>query len=72
MSSLKEFINAEEPGCALDDAPKEPAWLRCKSSFWSQGFREPTFARCKSASRWRTAIPVAGSQSHRCSGGRSF
>ncbi len=70
MQKKKEFIVSDPPKRALADAPKERFCLRCKSSFWSEGFGERICSRCKATSAWRAAVPEGVSQGRR-SGGRS-
>ena len=71
MQTKDQFIVVDDPKRALGDAPKERSCLRCKTSFWSEGFGERICARCKGTSIWRAAVPEGGGQGRRRSGGRS-
>jgi len=55
---------------ARGDVAAERTCLRCKAVFWSNGFGERICTRCKSTVAWRTAMPDAGGQGRRRSGGR--
>lgn len=54
---------------AKADIAAERVCLRCRSSFWSEGFGERICSRCKGTVAWRTAISTAGGQGRRRSGG---
>jgi hypothetical protein len=54
-----------------DDAA-ERACLRCKATFWSEGFGQRICARCKRSFLWRSAVPSRAVQSRRCSSGPKF
>ena len=71
MQSIEDDILMDQPKPALGDAPKERPCLRCKASFWSEGFGQRICNRCKSTSVWRTAMPDGIGQGRRRSGGRS-
>lgn len=56
---------------AMADVAAERACLRCKATFWSEGFGERICSRCKGSSVWRSAIYEGSGQGRRRSGGRS-
>lgn len=53
------------------DIPADRVCLRCKATFWSEGFGERICSRCKGTVAWRTALPGGGEQGRRRSGGRT-
>lgn len=55
---------------ARGDVAAERACLRCTAAFWSEGFGERIFARCKGTASWRTAAPVGNGQGRRSSASR--
>lgn len=55
---------------ATADIAAERVCLRCRSSFWSEGFGERVCSRCKGSAVWRTAIYEGGGHGRRRSGGR--
>jgi len=59
------------PSRAHGDVPKQRFCLRCKVSFWSEGFGQRICARCKNSAIWRSAVPERVSQGRRRSSGRS-
>lgn len=60
-----EDITIDSPNRALGDTPKERFCLRCKASFWSDGFGERICQRCKGSNAWRTAAPISAGGSRR-------
>lgn len=56
---------------ATTDVAATRACLRCRSTFWSEGFGERICSGCKRATFWRPAIYEGSGQSRRRSGGRS-
>ncbi|SEO17979.1 hypothetical protein SAMN04488011_1215 [Palleronia pelagia] len=56
---------------AVADVAGERACLRCKSTFWSEGFGERICSRCKGSSVWRSAIHEGSGRGRRRSGDRS-
>ena len=54
-----------------DDIPKTRQCLRCKVSFWSDGFGQRICNRCKGSSAWRVAMPEGIRQGRLSSGGRT-
>ena len=56
---------------AMADIASERACLRCRSTFWSEGFGERICSRCKGSAAWRSAIHEDSGQGRRRSGGRS-
>lgn len=71
MHTKQDYIIIDQPKRAMGDAPQERACLRCRVSFWSEGFGQRICARCKGSSVWRTAMPEGAGQVRRRSGGRS-
>ena len=55
---------------ATADIAAERACLRCRSTFWSEGFGERICARCKGTVAWRSAVPGGSGQGRSRSGGR--
>lgn len=55
---------------ATADVAAARACLRCRSTFWSEGFGERICSRCKGSTVWRSAISEGGGQGRRRSGGR--
>ena len=56
---------------ATADIAAERVCLRCRSTFWSEGFGERICSRCKGTVAWRSAIQEGKGQGRRRSGGRS-
>ena len=56
---------------AMADVAAERACLRCRSTFWSEGFGERICSRCKGTAVWRAAIYEGSGQGRRRSDGRS-
>ena len=56
---------------ATVDVAAARACLRCRSTFWSEGFGERICSRCKGSAVWRSANSEGGGQGRRRSGGRS-
>ena len=56
---------------ATADIAAERACLRCRSTFWSEGFGERICSRCKGSAVWRSAICEVNGQGRRRSGGKS-
>lgn len=56
---------------ATADVAAARACLRCRSTFWSEGFGERICLRCKGTVAWRSAIHEGSGQGRRRSGGRS-
>ena len=56
---------------AMADVAAERACLRCRSTFWSEGFGERICSRCKGSAVWRSANCEGNGQGRRRSGGRS-
>ncbi len=56
---------------ATADVAATRACLRCKSTFWSEGFGERICSRCKGTVAWRSTIHEGSGQGRRRSGGRS-
>lgn len=71
MKNVEDDILMDRPVRAHGDVPKSRFCLRCKASFWSEGFHQRICARCKGSSEWRAAVPERVSQGRRRSGGRS-
>jgi uncharacterized paraquat-inducible protein A len=55
---------------ATADIAAERVCLRCRTTFWSEGFGERICSRCKGTLAWRTAVSVGGGHGRRRSGGR--
>lgn len=55
---------------ATADTAAERICLRCRTTFWSEGFGERICSRCKGSAVWRAAINERGGHGHRRSGGR--
>ena len=55
---------------AMADVAAERTCLRCRSTFWSEGFGERICSRCKGSALWRSAISEGGGQGRRRAGGR--
>ena len=55
---------------ATSDIAAERVCLRCRTTFWSEGFGERICSRCKGTVVWRTAVPGGGGAGRRRSGGR--
>ena len=47
------------------------ACLRCRATFWSEGFGKRICSRCKGSAVWHSAIYEGIGQGRRRSGGRS-
>ena len=58
------------PTGAVADIAAERNCLRCRKTFWSEGFGQRVCAKCKGSSVWRSAISEGVSQGRR-TGGRS-
>lgn len=71
MRAKVEDIQLDHPSRALGDVPKLRFCLRCRVSFWSEGFGQRICAKCKNTTVWRAAMPEGVSQGRRRSGGRS-
>lgn len=56
---------------ATADIAASRVCLRCRSSFWSEGFGERICSRCKGSVAWRSSVAGGGGQGQRRSGGRS-
>jgi DnaJ-class molecular chaperone len=56
---------------ATADVAAARACLRCRSTFWSEGFGERICSRCKGTVVWRSAIHEGSGQDRRRSRGRS-
>lgn len=56
---------------AATDIAAERVCLRCRSTFWSEGFGERICTRCKGSAVWRGSIPEGIGQGRRRTGGRS-
>jgi len=55
---------------ARGDVAAERACLRCKATFWSEGFGQRICGRCKSSSIWRSAASALNRPERRRSSGR--
>lgn len=44
--------------------------LKCRSTFWSEGFGERICSRCKGTVAWRSSVSGGTGQGRRRSGGR--
>lgn len=54
------------------DVPAQRPCLRCRTSFWSEGFGERICARCKGTAAWRTSVsPGSGRGGRRGGAGLS-
>lgn len=71
MKQMKTSPAEVEPETvrAAGDIAAERACLRCRATFWSEGFGERICRGCKGSAVWRTAIPEGGGQGRRRSGG---
>ena len=56
---------------ATADVAAARACLRCRSTFWSEGFDERMCSRCKGSAVWRPAIHEGSGQGRRRSGGQA-
>lgn len=56
---------------AMGDVAAERACLRCRSTFWSEGFGERICGRCKGTVVWRSASHEGSGRGRRRFGGRS-
>lgn len=56
---------------ATADVAAARACLKCRSTFWSEGFGERICSRCKGSAVWRSAYFVGSGLGLRRSGGRS-
>jgi hypothetical protein len=56
---------------AKADIAAERVCLRCRSTFWSEGFGERICSRCRGSAVWRSAVSEGSRQGRRRSGGRS-
>lgn len=56
---------------ATADIAAERVCLRCRTSFWSEGFGERICSKCKGSAVWRAAVPEGVGQGRKRSGGRS-
>lgn len=56
---------------ATADIAAERVCLKCRSSFWSEGFGERICSRCKGSAVWRAAISEGSGHGRRRSGGRT-
>ncbi len=50
---------------ATADVATARACLRCRSTFWSEGFGERICSRCKGSAVWRSAIYEGMADRHR-------
>ena len=50
---------------AEKDVAQERLCLRCKVSFWSDGFGERFCRRCKASNVWKNSVPVSQGASRR-------
>lgn len=71
MQSKVDEIEMEPLSRASDDIPKTRPCLRCKVSFWSDGFGQRICSRCKVSPVWRAAIPEGTTQGRRRFGSQS-
>ena len=55
---------------ATADIAAERVCLRCRSSFWSEGFGERICSRCKGTAAWRSAVSGGTEQGRSRSGRR--
>ena len=69
MTNSTETIHT--PVRARGDVAAERTCLRCKSTFWSEGFGERVCSRCKGMVSWRSAVSVTPGQTRRRSASRS-
>ncbi|MEL6285406.1 MAG: hypothetical protein AAFQ18_04285 [Pseudomonadota bacterium] len=58
------------PVRAKGDIAAERVCLKCRSTFWSEGFGERICSRCKGSTVWRSAISEGDGRGRRRSGGR--
>ncbi len=56
---------------ATADIAAERFCLRCRSTFWSEGFGERICSRCKGTAAWRSAVSESSGHGSRRAGGRS-
>lgn len=56
---------------AMADVAAERACLRCRSTFWSEGFGERICSRCKGSAVWRSASSESSGQGRRRPDSRS-
>lgn len=69
--TMKTADSENATAMAKADIAAERICLRCRSTFWSEGFGERIFSRCKGTVAWRAAIYEGSRQGRRRSGGRS-
>ncbi len=55
---------------AKADVAAQRICLRCRSTFWSDGFGERICSRCKGTVAWRAAVPGGSGQGRRRAGRR--
>lgn len=68
--TIKSTDAETETTRATADIAAERVCLRCRSTFWSEGFGERICSHCKGTVAWRTAVPGGGGHGRRRSGGR--
>ena len=56
---------------ARGDIAAERVCLRCKATFWSEGFGERICPHCKSSSLWRSNVPFSERHGSRRASGRA-
>lgn len=67
---MKSADAVNETVRAAADIAAERVCLRCRATFWSEGFGERICSLCKGFSAWRAAIPEGGGRGPRRSGSR--
>lgn len=67
--TMKTTDAIDETTKVTADVPAHRICLRCRSTFWSEGFRERICSRCKGTVAWRTAVPGVSGQGRRRRGG---
>lgn len=55
---------------ATADVAAARACLKCRTTFWSEGFGERICSRCKGSTVWRAAVSGGNGQGRRRSDGR--
>ena len=57
---------------ARGDVAAERVCLRCKVTFWSDGFGERICPHCQSSSLWRSTVPFSARHRARRASGRAW
>jgi len=55
---------------AAADVAAERVCLKCRASFWSEGFGQRICSRCKGTMAWRSSVSEGSGQGRRRAGGR--